>query len=120
MHAYSKLLHRPPSRPRYHFARGPVSSRTTRRHLVEGHLGSRRPLRVLPLTPTHQRHRLEWCPARENWTTAEWNQVVFRDESRFNLSSDDNRVRAWKPRGGRLSPAFVLQRHTALTACVMV
>ncbi|GFX11849.1 HTH_Tnp_Tc3_2 domain-containing protein [Trichonephila clavipes] len=31
----------------------PVSSRTTRRHLVEGHLGSRRPLCVLPLTPTH-------------------------------------------------------------------
>ncbi|GFS93469.1 uncharacterized protein TNCV_2628401 [Trichonephila clavipes] len=29
----------------------PVSSRTIRRRLVEGHLGSRRPLRVLPLTP---------------------------------------------------------------------
>ncbi|PRD25764.1 UNVERIFIED_CONTAM: hypothetical protein NCL1_39965 [Trichonephila clavipes] len=33
----------------------PVSSRTIRRRLAEGHLGSRRPLRVLPLTPTHQR-----------------------------------------------------------------
>ncbi|GFT81924.1 HTH_Tnp_Tc3_2 domain-containing protein [Trichonephila clavipes] len=31
----------------------PVSSRTIRRCLAEGHLGSRRPLRVLPLTPTH-------------------------------------------------------------------
>ncbi|GFX40711.1 transposable element Tcb2 transposase [Trichonephila clavipes] len=30
--------------------------------------------------------------ARENWTAAEWNQVVFSDESRFNLSSNDNRV----------------------------
>ncbi|GFX77120.1 transposable element Tcb2 transposase [Trichonephila clavipes] len=30
----------------------PVSSRTIRRRLAEGHLGSRRPLRVLPLTPT--------------------------------------------------------------------
>ncbi|GFW27065.1 HTH_Tnp_Tc3_2 domain-containing protein [Trichonephila clavipes] len=29
----------------------PVSSRTIQRHLAEGHLGSRRPLRVLPLTP---------------------------------------------------------------------
>ncbi|GFX02534.1 HTH_Tnp_Tc3_2 domain-containing protein [Trichonephila clavipes] len=29
----------------------PVSSRTIRINLVEGHLGSRRPLRVLPLTP---------------------------------------------------------------------
>ncbi|GFT38951.1 transposable element Tcb2 transposase [Trichonephila clavipes] len=50
----------------------------------------------------------------------EWNQVVFNDESRFNLSSDDNRVRVWRPRGERLNPTFALQRHTALTAGVMV
>ncbi|GFW35988.1 transposable element Tcb2 transposase [Trichonephila clavipes] len=97
-----------------------VSSRIKRRRLVEGHLGSRRPLRVLPLTFTHRRLRLEWCRARGNWTAAEWNQVVFSDESRFNLSSDDNRVRVWRPRGERLNPAFVLQRHTSLTAGVIV
>ncbi|GFX37567.1 transposable element Tcb2 transposase [Trichonephila clavipes] len=50
----------------------PVSSRTIRRHLAEGHLGSRRPLRVLLLTPTHRRLRLEWCRARGNWTAVEW------------------------------------------------
>ncbi|GFY05743.1 transposable element Tcb2 transposase [Trichonephila clavipes] len=60
----------------------PVSFRTIQRRLAEGHLGSRRPLRVPPLTPTHRRLRLEWCRARGNWTAAEWNQVVFRDESR--------------------------------------
>ncbi|GFU83657.1 transposable element Tcb2 transposase [Trichonephila clavipes] len=32
----------------------PVSSRTIRRRLAEGHLESRYPLRVLPLTPTHR------------------------------------------------------------------
>ncbi|GFV05965.1 transposable element Tcb2 transposase [Trichonephila clavipes] len=56
----------------------------------------------------------------KNWTTAKWNQVVFSDESRFNLSSDNNRVRVWRPRGERLNPAFALQRHTAPTAGVMV
>ncbi|GFT25076.1 transposable element Tcb2 transposase [Trichonephila clavipes] len=71
----------------------PVSFRTIRRCLDEGHLGSRCPLRVLPLTPTHQRLRLEWCRARGNWTAAEWTQVIFNVESRFNLSSEDNRVR---------------------------
>ncbi|GFU15872.1 uncharacterized protein TNCV_2368111 [Trichonephila clavipes] len=35
----------------------PVSSLTIRRRLAEGHLGSRRPLRV----PSHRRLRLEWC-----------------------------------------------------------
>ncbi|GFV81658.1 transposable element Tcb1 transposase [Trichonephila clavipes] len=75
---------------------------------------------MLPLTPTHRHLHLEWCHARGNWTTAEWNQVVFSDESRFNLSSDDNRVCVWRPRGERLNPAFALQRHTAPTTCVMV
>ncbi|GFX85643.1 HTH_Tnp_Tc3_2 domain-containing protein [Trichonephila clavipes] len=36
----------------------PVSSRTTRRCLAEGLSGSRCPLRVLPLMPTHQYYRL--------------------------------------------------------------
>ncbi|GFY15861.1 transposable element Tcb2 transposase [Trichonephila clavipes] len=50
----------------------PVSSRTIRRRLAERHLGSRCPIRELPLTPIHRRLRLEWCRARENWTAAEW------------------------------------------------
>ncbi|GFV39039.1 transposable element Tcb2 transposase [Trichonephila clavipes] len=87
----------------------PVSSRTIRKRLAEGHLGSWRPLRLLPLTLTHRRLRLEWCRARGNWTAAECNQVVFSDESRFNLSSDDNRVRVWRPGGEHLNPAFALQ-----------
>ncbi|GFU57281.1 transposable element Tcb2 transposase [Trichonephila clavipes] len=98
----------------------PVSSRTIQRRLDEGHLGSRRPLRVLPLTPTHRRLRLEGCRAQGKWTGAEWNEVVFSDESRFILSSDDNRVRVWRPRGERFNPVFALQRHTAPTAGVMV
>ncbi|GFX14323.1 transposable element Tcb2 transposase [Trichonephila clavipes] len=100
--------------------RAPVSSRTICRHLTEGHLGPQRSLRVLPLTPTHRCLRLEWCRARGNWTAAEWNQVVFIVESRFSLSSDDNRVRVWRPRGERLNPAFALQQHTVPTAGVMV
>ncbi|GFY26374.1 transposable element Tcb2 transposase [Trichonephila clavipes] len=46
--------------------------------------------------------------------------VLFSDESRFNLSSDDNRFRVWRPCNERLNPAFALQRHTAPTAGVMV
>ncbi|GFT89887.1 transposable element Tcb1 transposase [Trichonephila clavipes] len=60
------------------------------------------------------------CHARGNWTVAEWNPVVFSDESKFNLSSDYNHVRVWRPRGERLNPAFALQRHTAPIVGVMV
>ncbi|GFV15521.1 transposable element Tcb2 transposase [Trichonephila clavipes] len=71
----------------------PVSSRTIRRRLAKGHLGSRSPFRVLPLTPTHRRLRLKWCRARGSCTAVEWKKVIFSVESRFNISSDDNRVR---------------------------
>ncbi|GFX66171.1 transposable element Tcb2 transposase [Trichonephila clavipes] len=72
----------------------PVPSQDIRMRLAEGHLGLRHPLRVL--TPTHRHLRLEWCRARGNWIAAKWNQIVFSDESRFNLSSNDNRVRVWR------------------------
>ncbi|GFU66739.1 transposable element Tcb2 transposase [Trichonephila clavipes] len=98
----------------------PVSSRTIRKCLAERHLRSRCPLRLLPLTPTHRCLHLEWSHAQGNWTAVELNQVVFGDESRFNLSSDDNRVRVWFPRGKLLNPAFDLQRYTTPTADVMV
>ncbi|GFV71873.1 uncharacterized protein TNCV_2458081 [Trichonephila clavipes] len=43
---------------------------------------------------------------------AEFNQVVFSVvcvcESRFNLSSDDNRVRVWRSRGECRNPVFAL------------
>ncbi|GFU56775.1 transposable element Tcb2 transposase [Trichonephila clavipes] len=95
----------------------PVSSRTLRRCLAEGHFGLRRPLHTLPLTPTHRHLRLEWCCARGYCTAAEWKQVIFSDESRFNLSSDDNRVCMWRPRAERLNPALALQRHSSHSWC---
>ncbi|GFX01529.1 transposable element Tcb2 transposase [Trichonephila clavipes] len=100
--------------------RAPVFSRTIQMRMAKGHLRSRRQLRVLPLTFTHRRLRLEWCSARRNWTAAEGNQVVFSDESRFNLSSDVIHVHVRRPRDERLNPAFALQRHTTPTAGVMV
>ncbi|GFW90996.1 transposable element Tcb2 transposase [Trichonephila clavipes] len=99
--------------------RNPVSSKTIRMRLAEGLLESRCSLRVLPLTPTHRRLRLEWYHAQRNWTASKWNQVFFSDESRFNMNSDGNRVRVWRPRGKRIKPTFALQRHTTPTADVM-
>ncbi|GFW55725.1 transposable element Tcb2 transposase [Trichonephila clavipes] len=97
-----------------------VSSRTIRRRLAEGHLGSRHPLTVLPFAlPSHCSLLLEWCHAQGNWTVAEWYQVAFSDEFRFNLSSDDNRVRVWRPRVEGLNPDFALKRHTTPAAGVM-
>ncbi|GFV31878.1 transposable element Tcb2 transposase [Trichonephila clavipes] len=73
-----------------------------------------------PLTPTHRRLRLEWYHTQGHWSAAEWNHVVFSDESRFHFSSDDDRARVWRLRGERLNPAFAFLGHTSLTAGVIV
>ncbi|GFS88098.1 uncharacterized protein TNCV_764781 [Trichonephila clavipes] len=53
-----------------------------------------------------------------------YSQVLHRppssDKSRFNLSSDENRVRVWRIYGEHRNSAFALQRHIAPTAGVMV
>ncbi|GFW75205.1 transposable element Tcb1 transposase [Trichonephila clavipes] len=97
----------------------PVSSRTIRRCQAEEHLGSRRPIRVLPLTPIDA---LFWSGAahEEPELQQDGTNVVFSGTSKFNISSDDNRVRVWRPRGERLNPAFALQWHITPTAGAMV
>ncbi|GFU34513.1 transposable element Tcb1 transposase [Trichonephila clavipes] len=100
---YTKTRLRTPSTDQW----GHLSS--IRMHLAEGHLKSRNPLHVMLLTSSHRRLYLEWGHSQVNWATAEWNQVVFSNESRFNLSNDDNRVRVWRHRGEHQNPAFALQ-----------
>ncbi|GFS87429.1 transposable element Tcb1 transposase [Trichonephila clavipes] len=67
----------------------------TSRHLSEANLKSKRPFRALPLTPEHRQLRLQWYQARSMWNVTDWQKVVFSDESRFVLRTDDNRVRVW-------------------------
>ncbi|GFU64890.1 HTH_Tnp_Tc3_2 domain-containing protein [Trichonephila clavipes] len=69
---------------------------TISRHLAEANLKSKRPFRALPLTPEHRQLRLQWCQARSMWNVTDWQKVVFSDESRFVLGTDDNRVRVWR------------------------
>ncbi|GFU37593.1 transposable element Tc1 transposase [Trichonephila clavipes] len=73
-----------------------IVPRTISRHLAEANLKSKRPFRALPLTPEHRQLRLQWCQARSMWNVTDWQKVVFSDESRFVLGTDDNRVRVWR------------------------
>ncbi|GFY04084.1 transposable element Tcb2 transposase [Trichonephila clavipes] len=94
----------------------PVSTRNIRKRLTEEPLGS---ITCAALDAHPSALPLEWCRSRGNWTAAKWIQVIFSEESRFNLRSDDNRVRVWRTRGERLNPSFALQRLSTPTAVVM-
>ncbi|GFY31143.1 transposable element Tcb1 transposase [Trichonephila clavipes] len=49
-----------------------------------------------------------------------WRRVIFSDESRFSLSADDHRTRVWRRSGQRSDPAFIVERHTAISQGVTV
>ncbi|GFX13588.1 transposable element Tcb1 transposase [Trichonephila clavipes] len=72
-----------------------VSACTIRRRLQQNDLSARRPLLGLPLTENHRRLRRQWYDERRMWV-AEWNDVVFTDESRICLQHHDGRIRVWR------------------------
>ncbi|GFS75701.1 transposable element Tcb2 transposase [Trichonephila clavipes] len=83
-----------------------IVPQTISRHLAEANLKSQQPFRALPLTPEHQQLRLKWCQARSMWNVTDWQKVVFSDDSRFVLGTDDNRVRVWRHPGERTFPKW--------------
>ena len=91
-----------------------LSPSTVRRRLLRAGLVARMTLPWLPLSRDHQRLRLQWTRERRHWR-AEWRNVVFPDESRFNMSYNDGRIRV-----RRNLSACILQRHKGSTPSVMV
>ncbi|GFT85811.1 transposable element Tcb1 transposase [Trichonephila clavipes] len=88
-----------------------VTAHTIRRHLQQSGLSARRPLLGLPLTQNLRRLRRQWCDERRIWV-AEWNEVVFTDESRICLQHHDGRTRVWRLRAERMLNSCVMHRHT--------
>ncbi|GFW09042.1 transposable element Tcb1 transposase [Trichonephila clavipes] len=72
-----------------------------------------------PLTANHRRLRLQWAHGHRAWQ-AVWHQVVFSDESRFNLWDHDGRIRVRRYAGERCLLGGVIERHSGLTPGAMV
>ncbi|GFV26275.1 transposable element Tc3 transposase [Trichonephila clavipes] len=96
-----------------------VSACTIRRRLQQSGLSARCPLRGLPLTQNHRRLRRQWCDERRMWV-AEWNEVVFTDESRICLQHHDGRIRVWRHCLERMLNSCVMHRHTGPAPGIMV
>ncbi|GFT91364.1 transposable element Tcb1 transposase [Trichonephila clavipes] len=88
-----------------------LSARTIRCRLQQSGLPTRRPLLGLPLTQNHRCLRHQWCDEGIIWA-AEWNEVVFTDESRICLQHHDGRIRVWRHRGERMLNSCVMHHHT--------
>ncbi|GFW47851.1 uncharacterized protein TNCV_251801 [Trichonephila clavipes] len=90
-------------------------ARTIRRRLQQRGLSARRPLLGLPLTQNHGCLRRQLCDERSMWA-AEWNEVVFTDESRICLHHYGGRIRVCRHRRERM----LNNHHTGPAPDIMV
>ena len=96
-----------------------LSASTVPRSLLRAGLVARMPLCRLPLSRDRQHLRLEGARERRHWR-AEWRNVVFSDQSRFNMSYNDGRIRVRRYACERNLRACIIQRHIGPTPNVMV
>lgn len=66
-----------------------VTSRTVRNRLLAAGLAAHRPRKKPLLTKAMRTARLKWARDHATWTAAQWNSVIFSDESKFNLHGSD-------------------------------
>ncbi|GFV66471.1 transposable element Tcb2 transposase [Trichonephila clavipes] len=67
--------------------------------------------------PSHL--RLQWANVHRSWR-ADWQQVVFSDEYRFNLWHHDGRIHVRHYSGERHIPECIIERHSRRAPGVMV
>ncbi|GFV69419.1 transposable element Tc1 transposase [Trichonephila clavipes] len=96
-----------------------MSASSIRRRLLYRGLRARVPLYKIPLTANLRRLRLRWAHEHRAWQ-ADWLQVVFSDESLFNLWNHDGCIRVRRYPGKRCLPECVIERNSGLTTGVMV
>ena len=92
---------------------------TVLRRLLRAGLVACVPLRRLQLSRDHQRPRLQWARERRHWR-AEWRNVMFSCESRFNMSYNDGRICVRRYAGERNLRTCILQRHRRPTPSIIV
>ena len=87
-----------------------VCDRTVRNGLHAPRLKACRPYVGIPLTLQHREKRRQWARVHQGWTRRQWPNVLFSDESRFNVSLADGRIRTWRRRGERLDHDNFVER----------
>ncbi|GFW32390.1 transposable element Tcb1 transposase [Trichonephila clavipes] len=86
-----------------------MSASSIRQRLLHRGFRARVPLRRIPLTANHRRLRLQWAHEHRAWQ-ADWHQVVFSEESRFNLWHHDGCIRVRHYDAKRCLPECVIKR----------
>ncbi|GFX91626.1 transposable element Tcb2 transposase [Trichonephila clavipes] len=97
-----------------------ISAATVRRRVHMNGLYVRVPRVWVPLSIQSRGARLKWCREYGNWTVSDWGNVMFIDESRFALESDDKRRRIWRKQGTRNQLQNITEHHAFQGGSIMV
>jgi transposase len=73
----------------------PVSANTVRRALRSIGMCAKRVIKKPRLTKRQKEARLDFALQHENWTEADWKQVIWSDESKINRISSDGMRYVW-------------------------
>lgn len=97
-----------------------LSDQTIRNRLHEAGMHARRPAARPILSQRHREARLSFSQEHVGWSMDQWAPVLFTDESRFNLSNNDRRVRVWRRAGERFADCNVVEYDRYGGGSVMV
>ena len=99
-----------------------ISKLTVLRHLRQARqpIRPRRPYVGQVLTACHRTARLHWAQRHFRRARQQWARVLFSDESRFNLSHYDGRIRVFRRRGERFADNCLIERDRFGGGSVMV
>lgn len=84
-----------------------VKPHTLRRGLTKAGLVSRTKVKRPLLTEQHRRARFEWAERHKEWTQADWDSVIWSDESKINRIDSDGLKWVWVQPGEGLSDRIV-------------
>ena len=99
-----------------------ISKQTVLRRLRQARqpIRPKRPYVEQVLTARHPAARLHWAQRHFRWERQQWARVLFPDESRFNLSHHDGRIRVFRRRGERFADNCLIERDRFGGGSVMV
>ncbi|KAK7464517.1 hypothetical protein BaRGS_00019948, partial [Batillaria attramentaria] len=97
-----------------------VSRQTINNRLLAADLPSRRPRKKPELTPQHRQARLQYARVHVHWNIRRLRRLMWTDEKRFCLYSNDDRVRVRRSRGQAFNDDCVRQIPARARQSVLV